>query len=180
MLLTKLKPTIDDVARVAEVSIGTVSRVINERPGVKESTRERVLEVMKQLGYAPDLAARQLSLGKPIHIGLSVPSHNRRLIPFFLLFWEALTKPLEPSYRLEEIPSGADGLPEELCEGMILFGAHDDDPRIHYLKEKQIPVVLLGRSHEVNAICPDDYSGGRQATEHLLRLGHEHIVHVSD
>lgn len=54
-------PTISDVARLAGVSTGTVSRVLNRRPGVRPETRERVLAVVERLGYVPMAAARELS-----------------------------------------------------------------------------------------------------------------------
>lgn len=174
------RPTIQDVASEAGVSTGTVSRVINNRAGVKAITRQQVLLAMQRLNYRPDSAARELSLRQMTRVGLSIAAGNRRLIPYFVLFLEYLINELQTDgYRLEEIPSRSDGLPEWLTDAVVLFGAHDDDLRLSYLQQRSIPFVLVGHHPGVRWVMPDDYNGGRQATEHLLRLGHREIVHLS-
>ena len=170
--------TIQDVAEAAGVSTGTVSRVLNERPGVHSSTRRRVLATIERLEYRPDHSARALSR-QPLRIGLSVATGSRRLTPFFMLFLEHLIHELQQDgYRLEEIPSRPDGLPAWLTDGLILHGAHDDDPRIAHLQAQGVPFVLIGHASGARWVMPDDVGGGLQATRHLLRLGHERIAHV--
>jgi LacI family transcriptional regulator len=155
--------TIQDVAVAAGVSTGTVSRVLNERPGVREATRARVLATIARLEYHPDHAARALSR-QPMRVGLSVASGSRRLTPFFMLFLEHLIAELQQDgYRLEEIPCRPDGLPAHLTDGLILHGA---------------PFVLIGHAAGVLWVMPDDRDGGLQATRHLLRLGHTEIAHL--
>lgn len=172
--------TIDEVARAAGVSTGTVSRVLNDRPGVRTSTRERVREAMRALRYRPDLAARELGLRRPKRIGLSIAPVGRRLTPFYMLFLEHLmTAFASEGYRLEEIPCGPDGLPEQLADAMVLFGAHDDDPRLGFLAANGVPAVLIGRAEGVASVAPDDLDGGLQATRHLLRLGRSRLAHVT-
>jgi LacI family transcriptional regulator len=172
--------TIQEVAARAGVSTGTVSRVLNNRSGVHALTKQTVLTTIAKLGYKPDQAARELSFRQSPRIGLSVASGNRRLIPFFMLFLEHVIDELQnDGYRLEEIPTRTDGLPERLTDGMILFGAHDDDPRIPYLQKNHIPFVLIGHSEGIRWVMPDDFQGGLEATRHLIRLGHQHIAHVS-
>lgn len=170
--------TIQDVAAAAGVSTGTVSRVLNERPGVRPATRERVLQTIATLDYRPDLAARALSR-QPLRVGLSVSPGTRRLTPFFMLFLEHLISELQQDgYRLEEVPTGPDGLPEWLSDGMILHGAHDDDPRLDLLQREGVPFVLVGRAEGMRWVRPDDYDGGLQATRHLLNLGHRQILYL--
>ncbi len=174
------RATIGNVAEVAGVSTGTVSRVLNNRQGVHAKTRQAVLEAMKTLEYRPDQAARELSFRQTTKIGLSVGLGSRRLTPFFMLFLEHLITELQnDGYRLEEIPTRKDGLPERLTDAMILHGAHDDDPRIHYLQKQKIPFVLVGHGEGIRWVMPDDYNGGLEATRHLVRLGHKEILHVS-
>lgn len=177
---TLQRPTIQDVARTAGVSTGTVSRVMNGRPGVKAATKATVLEVVTSLKYRPDTAARQLSGSRAKRIGFHVSTQRGRFSPFYMLFMESLTADLqERGYRLEDIPSGSDGLPSRLADGMVLFGVHDDDVRIPYLQARRVPFVLEGEASGQRWVRADDYGGGRQATEHLIRLGHRDILHVS-
>lgn len=172
--------TIDDVARAAGVSTGTVSRVLNDRPAVRASTRARVLAAVERLHYRPDQAARELSFRRPVRIGLSIAPVGRRLTPFYMLFLERLMEAFATEgYRLEEVPCGADGLPVHLADAMVLFGAHDDDPRVPFLSAREVPTVLIGRSATLPSVAPDDRDGGRQAAAHLLRLGRHRILHIT-
>lgn len=174
------RATIGEVAERAGVSTGTVSRVLNNRSGVHAKTRQAVLEAITLLEYRPDQAARELSFRQTTKVGLSIGLGSRRLIPFFMLFLEHLITELQiDGYRLEEIPTRQDGLPERLTDAMILFGAHDDDPRIRYLQEEKVPFVLVGHCEGARWVMPDDYNGGLEATRHLVRLGHKEILHVS-
>ena len=173
------RPTIGDVAQAAGVSTGTVSRVLNGRPGVKPATRAAVLQVVSRLEYRPDTAARQLSGSRAQRIGFHVPAGSGRFLPFYTLFTEHLVNSFRgEGYRLEDLPSRPDGLPERLADGVVLFGVHDDDPRIPLLEAQGVPFVLEGHASGQRWVRADDYSGGRQATEHLLRLGHTDIVHL--
>ena len=65
--------TIRDVAKQAGVGLGTVSRVLNDSPKVSDETRQRVLDVIDELGYHPSPVARRLSLGKTQAIGVAIP-----------------------------------------------------------------------------------------------------------
>ena len=183
MALSKpTKATIADVAKAAGVSTGTVSRVLNERPGVRAQTKAQVLAAIEALGYKPDAAARELSANQGKRVGLHVATGERRmvLIPYFMLFLEHLVEELQnDGFRLLEIPSRPDGLPEYLTDGVVLLGAYEDDPRVAYLQKEDIPFVLVGHSDEVRSVAPDDFGGGKQAARHLLKLGHTDIVHVS-
>lgn len=174
------RPTIQDVAQAAGVSTGTVSRVLNGRPGVRATTRTSVLEVVSRLEFRPDSAARQLSSGHLGRIGFHVSAQHGRFSPFYMLFMEHLTRNLQSDgYRLEDVPSRPDGLPAYLTESMVLFGVHDDDARIPYLEAAGVPFVLEGHAPGQRWVRSDDYGGGREATEHLIKLGHRDILHLS-
>lgn len=178
--MTSERPTIQDVARKAGVSTGTVSRVLNGRPGVKATTKATVLEVVTHLRFRPDTAARQLSGSRRKRIGFHISAQRGRFSPFYMLFMKRLSADLqEQGYRLDDIPSRPDGLPSRLADGMVLFSVHDDDVRIPYLRDHEVPFVLEGQAPGQRWVCADDYDGGRQATEHLLRLSHCEILHVS-
>ncbi len=175
------KATMDEVARVAGVSIGTVSRVANNRPGVHKDTKQKVLQAMRSVGYLPDMVFRELAVGQGSTIGLNVGSGSPRITSFgFVLLLNYLNRDIqERGLKFIEIPTAPTGLPEWTADAMILMGAHDDDPRIPYLIEGDIPFVLLGHCDGVRWIMSDDYDGGYQSGSHLLRLGHTRIIHLT-
>ncbi|KGQ21350.2 LacI family DNA-binding transcriptional regulator [Thermus filiformis] len=169
-------PTIREIARIANVSVGTVSRALNGRPGVSQKTRERVMEAVRTLGYAPNPVAREL-VGKPSTVGLLLAPGVRRHTPYFVLLLEALAEELwRMGLRVKEAPTDPQGLPLEEARGYVLLGAHDHDPRIEALREAGKPFVLIGVYPGVFWVAPDDVAGGYLATRHLLELGHEEIA----
>jgi LacI family transcriptional regulator len=78
---------IPQIAELAGVSIGTVDRALHGRPGINDATRQRVLDIAKQIGYRPNLAARSLSTGRRIRIGVCVPQEIRY---FYNEMWEGI------------------------------------------------------------------------------------------
>ncbi len=177
--MTRSKPTIKDIARLANVSTGTVSRVLNGRPGVSPKTRALVLEVIHNLGYAPSPVAREL-VGRSVTVGVLLDPQVRRYTPYFTLLLSALARALgQEGLRVAEIPTDARGLPLEPALGYILLGAHDHDPRVEYLKEQGLAFVLIGSYPGVFCLAPDDEDGAYQATRHLLELGHREILHLT-
>jgi len=172
-------PTIGDVARLAGVSTGTVSRVLNQRAGVHPQTRERVMEVMKRLGYVPMQAARELT-GHSDKVGILLAPAVRRYTPYFVLLYEHLTEAFwQEGMRLEETPTDAAGLPLTPARGYILLGAHDHDPRMEALQYARVPHVLVGVYPGAFWVAPDDEEGAYAATRHLLELGHREIAHLT-
>ncbi|GIW28847.1 MAG: LacI family transcriptional regulator [Meiothermus sp.] len=172
-------PTIQDVARLAGVSTGTVSRVLNQRPGVHPETRTRVLEVVQRLGYVPMQAARELT-GKGDTVGILLAPGVRRYIPYFVLLFEHLSEALwQAGLRLEETSTDPAGLPLKPAKGYILLGAHDHDPRLEALAQARTPHVLVGVYPGAFWVAPDDEGGAYAATRHLLELGHREIAHLT-
>lgn len=168
--------TIREIARIANVSIGTVSRALNGRPGVNRETRERVMAAVKALGYAPNPVAREL-VGKPSTVGLLLAPEVRRYTPYFILLLENLAEELwKVGLRVKEVATDTRGIPLEEARGYVLLGAHDHDPRVEALQKTGHPFVLIGVHPGVFWVAPDDLAGGYLATRHLLELGHEEIA----
>lgn len=177
--MSKQKMTIRDIARLANVSTGTVSRVLNGRPGVSPKTREAVLRVIQDLAYAPSPAAREL-VGRPSSVGVLLDPGVRRYTPYFSLLLTSLARALaQEGLRVVETPTDPRGLPLEPAQGYILLGAHDHDPRIEHLKAAGQAFVLIGAYPGVFCVAPDDEDGAYQATRHLLELGHREILHLT-
>lgn len=178
-MLPKRKLTIKDIARLANVSAGTVSRALNGRAGVSPETRARILELVRKHNFMPSQAAREL-VGHTTKVGVLVPPDVPRYTPYFSLLLEALSEELwRLGLTVARVPTDARGLPSEGIRACILLGAHDHDPRIEVLRGQGTPFVLVGVHPEAFWVAPDDEGGAYQATRHLLELGHRDILHIT-
>ncbi|GAA2086637.1 LacI family DNA-binding transcriptional regulator [Streptomyces albiaxialis] len=176
-----------DIARQADVSEATVSRVLNGRSGVATGTRQRVLAALDVLGYERPVRLRQRSAGL---VGLLIPELTN---PIFPAFAQVIEQTLA-GYGYTPVlgthhPGGAteDELVEQLVErgvdGIIfLSGLHADlsaDPdRYARLAGRGVPFVLVnGYNPRVSApfVSPDDRAAAVMAVTHLRQLGHERI-----
>jgi len=181
--------TIRDVARHAGVGVATVSRVLNDNQHVREDTRERVLDAIEQLNYVPNIAARQLSGGKTMTIGiatpyLTIPSFAERLAGIQQVLWNSrydltlhsvrTTSQLENKLRTLLEQNRVDGImllsPPPLGES--LWETNPDMPVV--VVDSHYPVGLFP------TIAIDDERGGRIGTEFLIDHGHRHIGFVGD
>ncbi|MGL4610976.1 MAG: LacI family DNA-binding transcriptional regulator, partial [Trueperaceae bacterium] len=130
-------------------------------------------------------AAQELSSKWTKTVGLSDCFGGRRLGAFSTYYRENLFRELQlRGFRPEELPTRSDGLPERVSDLIVLTGLLEDDPRIHYLRELDVPFVVFGHAerdegNKVFCVAQDNYGGSKQATEHLLRLGHKEILFVT-
>jgi DNA-binding LacI/PurR family transcriptional regulator len=177
--------TLKDVAAAAGVSVKTASNVVNGYEFVKASTRERVLSAIEELGYQPNLAARNLRAGRTGVIGLAVPSLS------FSYFAELADAVLEASRKLGfvtliEQTGGDRDVELELLRGSrlsmldgLLFsplGMSNDDAE--YLNV-DYPLVLLGErifDGPTDHVLMQNVNGGYAATAHLLNSGRRRIA----
>ena len=182
--------TISDVAEAAGVSIKTVSRVFNEEPNVREETRKRVLQVVAELDYHPNMAARSLAGRKSFLIGLLYDNpcanyilglQNGSLDRLRDDKWRLLVVPCEDSARMggktvSMVRSAGVG-------GVILTAPICDNAEIvNELIAARIPMVRIAPADNVgvDAIAPsvgmDDRSAAADITRHLIELGHRRIA----
>ena len=178
--------TIKDVARAANVSTATVSAVINDSAYVSADLRGRVLAAIKELNYAPSLAARNLKHGRSQLIALVVADLAN---PFFSrVVWAAEAAVAAWGYSLlvfnsDEKPEGERRILDRIrmlsCDGVLLVPVGDSTQ--HLQRDpggKSIPTVLFGRTVEddkSDTVTIDNVSASRQATEYLLDLGHTRL-----
>ena len=182
-----MSPTISDVAAKAGVSPSTVSRVLNDRPGISEKTRSKVLAAAGELGYFPAMAGRGLALGQTENLGFLI--HGRHPLRPGSFYSEVLTGVDKEarSHRFHVIFS-ADGsgefpamVKEQRVDGLILAGC--DIPRnlIVSLKLQGIPLVLVDNHYQkVNSVVTDNVGGAYEAVTHLIDLGHEKIGFICE
>lgn len=178
-----------DVARVAGVSHQTVSRVLNDLPGVRPETRRRVREAIEQLGYRPNLMARALATGRSSTLGL-VTVDTTLFGPVAALYGieraatnagYTLSVLSLRSLDIGTVRAAVQRLYRQSVAGIVLiapFGAAH--AAVEDLPE-ELPVVVVsgGMADGAAAVAVDQSTGAQLATEHLLRLGHRTVFHLA-
>lgn len=182
-------PTIRDVARVAGVSIGTVSKALNKSGSLKQETRDRVIEVAAALGFRPNDLAQSLHRGQSFTVGLiSNDSFGRFTMPI-LEGMEAVLAARRIAVFMCNATDDAtlerqhvEQLMGKRVDGLV-FTARRADRRPHIdLGVAGVPTVyVFARSDDPDAVAlvPDDEGGERLATEHLIRLGRTRLAHIT-
>ncbi len=179
-----------DIARTAGVSKTTVSRVINNQPGVKEETRIRVLETIEKLNYIPNQAARSLVSRKAGVIGVVYNEFNTSV---YLELANLLEKCASKSNYNVIFCSSNDDLNAKArylqyftggaADGLILFGSDIRDKElVQKVIDINFPLVLIENhfnGFNVNNIIIDNFSGAKKAVEYLIGLGHKKIAHIT-
>lgn len=185
--------TITDVARQAGVSKGLVSLVLNNRPGVAQSTRERVLSVASDLGWAPNQYARGLSLRTTYTLGLVLRRDAQVLAsdPFFPSFIAGVESVLSVAGWSLMLSVATDeatelqtyrSLAPSRVDGFFLTDLRLEDPRPALLEDLGSRGVLVGPSlppSSLPSVNLDDTVGVTSTVEHLLGLGHRRIGYVT-
>lgn len=178
--------TIYDVAREANVSMATVSRVVNGNPNVKPATRKKVLEVIERLEYRPNAVARGLASKKTTTVGVIIPDIAN-------IFYAELARGIEDiatMYKYNIILSNSDqNVNKELhllntmlgkqVDGIIVMSQNITDEFAQELKRSPVPIVLAG-SIEASNTLPSVNIDYRQATfdavTHFINEGHKRIA----
>lgn len=182
--------TIKDIARLANVSTATVSRVINNHPEVKESTRKKILEIIKETNYRPNTVARSLTTNKSNAIGVFFTDHfNSGLShPFFREVIYGLERYLgEKGYDIVYFANrhwGSNFTYLEKCrdrqvDGVVLMGIAGDDPNLGKLLGTDLPAVfididIIGKNSTY--VISDNRAGAKIAVKYLYGLGHRKIA----
>lgn len=179
----------EDVAARAGVSHQTVSRVLNGRPGVRASTRERVLAAMAELNYRPSTAARSLARGRSQAIGVVVlgtslygPTATTRSVEEAVraagygVSTETLTRFDRPS-----VLEALDRLLRQAVDGVVVVVPPTDADDAVAAMAGTVPVVVVGAGcgDVPAAVSIDGRLSTRRAVRHLLQLGHRTVAHVA-
>lgn len=181
--------TIFDVAEKAGVSYSTVSRVLNNKGNVNAETRERVLQVMAQLGYVGNAPARSLAGGSSRVVGLLVDHlhtgymgeiirgidealemHNYNL----MLYTTHRQKNREVAYVTK--------LTHNLVDGLILIVPRNEQAYLDTLRQRKFPHVLIdyqGYNRHIPSIITTNKKGGYDATTYLIKAGHRRIGFIT-
>lgn len=183
-----MKVTIKDVAREANVSIATVSRVINGKDRVKKATRLKIEEAIKKLNFRPDQAARTMIMKETKTIGLVVPVLANE---YWARFSEVIQGALwEEGYTLitgidntdpEKHKAVLNIFQERKVDGVILGGPFRDFIKeyIRIFEQGELPLVSLSSiSPNINCVTNDNLQGAMEAVQHLTTLGHKSIAYI--
>lgn len=185
---------IAEVAKKAGVSPATVSRVLNNTATVRKETKEKVLKVVKEYNYTPNIAARNLSLQSSLdNIGLFLPDVDN---PFFSAVMKGVTKTAD-KYRYNTLLFNTDESPErehrflqivreQNLKGIIMIPLSENDPEtrdyLTALDQIGVPVVLLDRRLEgvnLDGVFTEDKSDSFQAVQALIDSGHTRIATIA-
>ena len=178
--------TIADIAKIAGVSIKTVSRVVNEERYVNDKTRKRVLQILNKYNYIPNLAAKSLVSKRTSTIGLIVPNLEN---PFYSRLLRGVVQTAEKnrfgviiSESRFDIKIGEKYLRtfiERGVDGILIAKLDLDDNIINNLNKMKKPFVLMTCSIDkpnVNYVIAYDYKAGLLAAEYIINLGHKNIA----
>ena len=184
--------TIKDVAAEAGVSTQTVSRVINDRPDVADSTRQHVREVIERLGYRPSALARSMIRQRSYTLGV-VTAGLQYIGPSRVLHgitdaaeqegYGLLLKQL-PTFGSMAVEAILDRLVERRVDGVIWAVPEVGDNHAwlqNHTSRLGVPVVVTStrQQPDTGIVNIDNYRGGQMATRHLIEQGYRHIGHVS-
>jgi len=178
-----------DVARLSDVSISTVSRVISGTIPVDRVTRRRVERAIESTGYKPNLIARGLRVKSTNLVGMLVPEIRTTSFATLIEYVEECAEAL--GYNLILGGTGGDPEREERffenlirrhIDGIIISLVSDRSRLIQIIDRTEVPVVIVDRpldNHDLPTVVLDNYEAGVMAAGHLLSLGHERYACIT-
>lgn len=184
--------TIKDVAKLADVSISTVSRVLNNKDKVSEDAKKAVLDAVRELNYQPNLLAKSLKTMKSYTVGFVVENITN---PYFADIIKAVQ---EEAYKNgfnvllcdsrrndQRVISHLNSLKSKKVDGIIYCSGKNVSDQVKKefldLKESNMPIVLLGKSNlnlDVSNISTGDENAAYKIVTHLINLGHKNITFI--
>ncbi|WP_416825368.1 LacI family DNA-binding transcriptional regulator [Ectobacillus polymachus] len=184
--------SINEVAKLANVSKSTVSNVFSQKRPISKEVTERVLQAAKELKYKPNYLARSLAIKQTRIIGINMPRERAKFSQFHLsLLNGVLSECYEKGYRLL-INSLADTFKEKVefiasdpVDGEIILDPADDkDKRMEDRMNQGVPFVVVGKPPKILEtsipyVDNDNFAVGSQVTQYLLSLGHKRILFLN-
>ena len=183
--------TIKDIARMAGVSVTTVSRALNDAPEVSEKTKLRILNICQKHGYRKNLLARSLISSKTNVIGIIQPDISTPFHAALALHIEICAR--EAGYQVmvccgkatdDRIDELFEFMASQRVDGILLTSSSNCAYELLEKYHGMIPTVLLGAgvsedtSLRINSVGTDNYMGGRLAAEYLYQLGHRDVIYL--
>ena len=180
--------TITDIAKLSNVSKATVSAVLNEKTGISQATRDRVLDIVKKLNYRPNQIARSLSSRQTKSIGLVIKEIDN---PFFSKVMKGVfdtcerhgytvllgSSELSPEQEVQSITT----LTGQRVDGLIISPLQGENVDFNYLSEllrEKYPLVMLGevKNYTTNVVDINNFEAAYKAVCYLILQGHTKIA----
>ncbi|MDC3423281.1 LacI family transcriptional regulator [Aquibacillus sp. 3ASR75-11] len=176
--------TIKDVAKLAQVSVATVSRVLNSNGYVNPTTKERVNKAISDLNYRPNDVARSLFKGRSKMIALFVPDIMNPYFPELARAVEDVTNQHDYTFVLcntdddiEKEITYLNALQQKSVDGIIIVSSTINKEHIQHIN---VPIIALDRilSSDLSSVTVTNREGAKEATEYLKEIGCERIAHI--
>ena len=184
-----MKVTIKDIAREADVSVTTVSRVLNNKPDVGDDTRAKILKIIDEMNYNPNSVARGLVMQKTHTIGLIIPDISNPFFPQVARAVEDKAQKLGYSViffntdnHLEREKKAVELFKSKQVDGLIVSLSLGNEKILKELKSTNYPVVQIDRSvlsDSYPLVSIDNKNSAYQMVEYMLKKGHRKIAHIS-
>ncbi|MEO8393851.1 MAG: LacI family DNA-binding transcriptional regulator [Chloroflexota bacterium] len=185
------RPTIEDIAHLAGVSRGTVSRGLNESPSVSDVTRQRVLEVIEKLNYLPSFSARHMRTNSSNLVGFGLITDEVITTPYAVDMIRGAQETLwaqgkvmlviNAGYATEMTEASLEALLERRVEGIIYAAMYHREVEL-LPQMSRVPIVLANcfdANRQYPSVVPDEVGGGYTATRLLLSKGHRRIAFIN-
>lgn len=184
------QPTIKDVAKLAGVSISTVSRVMNNSKPVSPEAKQKVLDAINKLDFKPNELARSLVMRKSNLIGVIVQDIGIEYMAQLIRGIEEIGRLykydmlLTSSYGQEEqINNSIDFLATKQVEGLVIIAEDVSDETLLKLRETRIPFILLDKYHSfktLHTVRIDYETEQHRLVKHLFESGHKNVLFLND
>lgn len=181
--------TIEDVAKLADTSIATVSRVMNNKSGYSKKTKKRVIEAIESLGYESNAIARSLKRNKTNTIGVLVPNVSSMLSHEILNGIENYASShnysVLTSYSYsepEKVMRSLKTFQEQRIDGLIFVSDILRESYYNYIVKMDIPMVMAANEDDrypISFVKVDDFKAVHDAVSYLIEMGHEEIGMIS-
>ncbi len=185
------KLTIHDVAKAAGVSYQTVSRALNDKGEISESTKAHVLAVAKELGYSPSIVAASLSTNRTNTLGLLIPDNRQEI--FSRLLFAAEGAATELGYNLfvrntfrdqQRETESIEALWKHRVDGLVIYSSFLNEEQLQHYTERFQHIVLVNTNYtsknnpNLVTMNIDDFTGAYQATQYLIDQGNQKIIYL--
>lgn len=185
--------TIKDVAKIANVSPSTVSRVISNSSRISDATKAIVFQAMETLDYKPNAIARNLANASTKTLGLIIPNKDENLFknPFFIQAMRGISIYAQKNnYKImfnysanpeDELHFVREFVNSKWVDGIILLTAYENDQSIEYLNQSEFPFVVIGRPdnvHDIMWVDNDNFQATYHVVNNLIQKGCQDIAYI--